>query len=154
MSAATMAARRCSMRPDPSSHTARRRLAIGAVKAPLLQTGPQGRIALDVLRSHVCALAGQKGDETRALGADHGEGMRRAGGNGDRLVLADQQTLGADPEVEGSFEDDDHLVDFLMEVQRRPGALLQDTEARAHRNALGLAGQNIVAIARTPRDLP
>src|SRR6266545_451270 len=119
----------------------------------LLQRGAQGRIALDVLRRHVRALPGQEGDEARALGADHGEGMRRAGGNGDRLVFADQDTLVADPEVEGSVEDDDHLVDLLMEMQWRPGALFQDGHARAHGNALRLAREDIVAIARAPRDL-
>src|SRR4029434_2596826 len=111
--------------------------------------GASRRIALEVLRRHVRALARQEGDEARALGTDHGGGVRRAGGDGDRLVLADREMLVADPKVERSVEDDDDLVDFLVEVQRRAGALFQDAETGAHGNALRLAGQDVIPIAGT-----
>jgi hypothetical protein len=81
------------MRPDPSSHTARRRLAINAVKA---QTGgrnmgvvaapatsdwrPRGGSPSMYFVARCAPRRGKKGDEACALGTDHGEGMRRAGG--------------------------------------------------------------------------
>ena len=74
----------------------------------LLQRRAGRRIALKILRRHVRTLPRQEGDEARALGTDHGEGMRRARRNGDRLVLADQETLVADPKVEGSLEDEQY----------------------------------------------
>ncbi len=51
------------------------------------------------------------------------------------------------------FEDDDHLVDFMMEVQRRTGALFQDTHARTYGDSLRLAGQHEVTIAGAPGNL-
>ena len=56
----------------------------------------------------------------------------------------------ADREVERAFENHDHLVDFVMEVQRRPGSLFQDAHARTHRDPLRFAGQHEVAVARAP----
>src|ERR1700737_2926954 len=108
--------------PDDVPSPARR-------KRSLLQIGAQRRPALEILCSHVRSLLGKKSDEARPFRADHGEGVRRASGNGDGLVLANEKALVSNPQVERSFDDNNHLIDFLMEMQWCPSPLFQDAHA-------------------------
>src|SRR5206468_12995870 len=78
--------------------------------------------------------------------------VRYPGGDRDRMIGSYEMALVADPQIELTFKDNQHLVEFVVAVQRSTCAGFEHAIARRTRDAMLLPSQRETPIPSTPRD--